>query len=36
LTRPIWERATRAMHDELNAITLADMLAKKKAPGKTE
>jgi Rrf2 family iron-sulfur cluster assembly transcriptional regulator len=36
LTRPIWERATRAMYDELNAITLADMLAKQKAPGKTE
>jgi len=36
LTRPIWKRATKAMHDELNAITLADMLAKKKDPRKTE
>ena len=36
LTRPVWKRATRAMYDELNAITLADMLPKQKAPGKTE
>ncbi|MGD8757815.1 MAG: Rrf2 family transcriptional regulator [Deltaproteobacteria bacterium] len=36
LTRPIWKQATRAMYDELNAITLADMLAKQKDPRKTE
>jgi len=36
LTRPVWKQATKAMYDELNAITLADMLTRQKDPRKTE
>jgi Rrf2 family protein len=36
LTRPAWKQASKAMYDELNAITLADMLAREKYPRKTE
>lgn len=36
LTRPIWKQATKAMCDELNAITLADMLERRKDLGKTK
>jgi Rrf2 family iron-sulfur cluster assembly transcriptional regulator len=35
LTHPIWKQATRAMCDELNAVTLADMLERREAPGET-
>jgi Rrf2 family iron-sulfur cluster assembly transcriptional regulator len=34
LARPVWRRATRAMYDQLNAVTLADILAEQKMPGK--
>lgn len=36
LTRPIWKRATKAMYDELNATTLADMLPRQKGRRKNE